>query len=502
MAFECENEQLRVFFFPYFVAGHMIPMVDVARLFASHGVDVTIIATTANAAIFQKAIDRDSKAGNRIRTHVLPFPSAQVGLPEGFENWNAAVSEEMCNAISLGIFLLREPIERLFREARLDCIVSDMFHPWTADIAAELGIPRLVFHGSGYFQACAARIVADMVTEGSENDAVSLPGLPHRIDMRRSQLALWRGKFATVFAQITEAEKKTYGAIMNSFSELEHDYEEHFQNKLGVKAWSIGPVSLCVNKDFSDKVERGNNNIIGHEKHHSYDTLIDWLNSKEHNSVLYVSFGSQTRFPTTQLVEIAHGLEASGHQFIWVVRKKENNEDNYNDEDKENNAFLNGFEARIEENKKGLIIREWAPQVLILEHPAIGGTVTHCGWNSILEIVTAGLPMITWPLFAEQFYNEKLLTDVVRIGVSVGVKRWSYSFWHIEKDVVVKREKIQKAVRFLMGCEEEALEMRKRVKKLSEAAKLSVESEGSSQSNLTALINELKCYHRHKSTTP
>ncbi|PON67175.1 UDP-glucuronosyl/UDP-glucosyltransferase [Trema orientale] len=306
--------------------------------------------------------------------------------------------------------------------------------------------------------------------------------------MVRSQLPDWSGLRSQLLEAIGESEKKTHGAVMNSFSELEHEYVEHLRDKLGVKAWSLGPVSLWMNKDYSDKAERGQTIINTGTEHYSNDNLLNWLNSKDHNSVLYVSFGSLTRFRTTQLVEIAHGLEASGHPFIWVVRKKEKDDD----DEEESKVFIQSFEERVKDNKRGLIIREWAPQVLILEHPAIGGVVTHCGWNSILEAVTAGLPMITWPLFAEQFYNEKFLTEVVRVGVSVGVKRWSFDWWHIEEDVVVKREEIEKAVRFLMGGEEEALEMRKRVKKLSEAAKMAVESGGSSQSNLTALINELK----------
>ncbi|PON42976.1 UDP-glucuronosyl/UDP-glucosyltransferase [Parasponia andersonii] len=307
--------------------------------------------------------------------------------------------------------------------------------------------------------------------------------------MLRSQLPDWSGLGSELLEAIGESEKKTYGAVMNSFSELDQDYVEYLRDKLGVKAWSLGPVSLWMNKDYSDRAERGQTIINTGTEHYSYDNLLNWLNSKDHNSVLYVSFGSLTRFRTTQLVEIAHGLEASGHPFIWVVRTKENDDD----DEEESKVFIESFEERVKDNKRCLIIREWAPQVLILEHPAIGGVVTHCGWNSILEAVTAGLPMITWPLFAEQFYNEKFLTEVVRVGVSVGVKRWSFDWWHMEKEVVVKREEIEKAVRFLMGGEEEeALEMRKRVKKISEAAKMAVESGGSSQCNLTALINELR----------
>ncbi|KAK7395033.1 hypothetical protein VNO78_15575 [Psophocarpus tetragonolobus] len=144
----------------------------------------------------------------------------------------------------------------------------------------------------------------------------------------------------------------------------------------------------------------------------------------------------------------------------------------------------------MKESKKGYIIWNWAPQLLILNHPSIGGIVTHCGWNSILESVSAGLPMITWPMFAEQFYNEKLLVDVLKIGVPVGAKE--NKFWAMEgEDAVVGRENIAKAVAQLMG-KEESKEMRMRAKKLGYASKKTTEEGGSSYNNLKQLLDGLK----------
>lgn len=138
---------------------------------------------------------------------------------------------------------------------------------------------------------------------------------------------------------------------------------------------------------------------------------------------------------------------------------------------------------------KGLIIRGWAPQVLILDHEAVGGFVTHCGWNSLLEGVTAGVPMITWPLFAEQFYNEKLITDVLRIGVTVGAQQWSKRT--IEYKVSVNRNDIVKAVsQVMVGVE--ANEMRGRARALGDAAKKAVEEDGSSYIDLNSLLEDLR----------
>ncbi|KAG6677875.1 hypothetical protein I3842_14G049600 [Carya illinoinensis] len=181
-------------------------------------------------------------------------------------------------------------------------------------------------------------------------------------------------------------------------------------------------------------------------------------------------------------MEIAMGLEASGQQFIWVVKKDKN--------EKEDEDWLPmGFEKRME--GKGLIIRGWAPQVLILDHEAVGGFVTHCGWNSTLEGVAAGLPMVTWPLFSEQFVNEKLVTEVLKIGVPVGAQQYvDYS----GNDNPIKKEAIEMAVRQLMEGEE-AKEMRSRAKELGEMARRAIEEGGSSYSHLNALIEELKALH-------
>ncbi|KAI7747220.1 LOW QUALITY PROTEIN: hypothetical protein M8C21_008474, partial [Ambrosia artemisiifolia] len=176
-------------------------------------------------------------------------------------------------------------------------------------------------------------------------------------------------------------------------------------------------------------------------------------------------------------------LEASKSPFIWVIRA--------GDGAKEVEKWLseNGFENRIKD--RGLIIRDWAPQLVILSHPSVGGFLTHCGWNSMLEGVSAGVPMITWPQFAEQFLNEKLVVDVLGIGVGVGapgVVHWG------EEDrfgVTVKREQIKTAIEKVMEVGSEGNERRTKVKALGMVAKKAIEEGGSSHHNLTLLIQDL-----------
>ncbi|KAK9755617.1 hypothetical protein RND81_01G038400 [Saponaria officinalis] len=144
----------------------------------------------------------------------------------------------------------------------------------------------------------------------------------------------------------------------------------------------------------------------------------------------------------------------------------------------------------MKKTNQGLVIESWVPQLMFLEHKAIGGMLTHVGWGTMLEGITAGLPLVTWPLYAEQFYNERLVVDVLKIGVGVGVKELC-GLDEIGKKETIGRENIEASVRLVMGDGEEAAAMRLRVKELSEASMKAVREGGSSKANIHDFLNEL-----------
>ncbi|GMP84845.1 hypothetical protein CsSME_00038215 [Camellia sinensis var. sinensis] len=223
-----------------------------------------------------------------------------------------------------------------------------------------------------------------------------VPGLPDRIELAKAQLlvstnpSIWG--LNNIRAKIREAEISTYGIVANIFEELGSGHVKEYQKATGNKVWCIGPVSL-YNEDKLDKAERGNETVV------------------------YVCLGSLSRQALSKMIEIGLGLEASNKAFIWVIGDKVEELEKWNLED--------GFKEMTKD--RGVLIRGWTPQVLILSHRAIGRFVTHCGWNSTLEEICAGMPITTWPMFGEQFCIEKLIVQVLRIGVSVGVEvpiRW------------------------------------------------------------------------------
>ncbi|KAH0971506.1 hypothetical protein GBA52_023662 [Prunus armeniaca] len=478
-----QDHQLHFVFFPLMASGHMIPLIDIARLFAQQGIIATIFTTPHNAARFQAVLARDIESGLQIRIIQVKFPAEEVGLPEGCENFDMLPSPNLVVNLSAATTLLHKPVEKLFEELtpKPNCIISDVCLTWTTCIASKYHIPRISFTGRGCFcDLCVHNLRVSNVLESimSDSEYLVLPDLPDRIEMTKAQLpeGTITARLKDFCDKIIAAETETYGMIMNTFEELEPAYVQAYKKVPKDKLWCIGPASLC-NKDDLDKAQRGNKVSI--DELHSFK----WLDSRAPASVIYVCLGSMCNLSSEQLIEIGLALEASNKPFIWVVRGC--------NETQELEKWIaeSGFEER---NKaRSLVIRGWAPQTLILSHPAVGGFLTHCGWNSTLEGICAGVPLLTWPLFGDQFLNEKLVEQILKIAVRVGVE-FPVKWGEEEKTrVVVRKEKVKEAIEKLMDGEE-SQGRRERARELAEMAKRAVAEGGSSYLNIKQLIQEIK----------
>ncbi|KAL6273622.1 hypothetical protein ACE6H2_024314 [Prunus campanulata] len=478
-----QDHQLHFVFFPLMASGHMIPLIDIARLFAQQGIIVTIFTTPHNAARFQAVLTRDIESGLQIRIIQVKFPAEEAGLPEGCENFDMLPSPNLVVNLTAATTLLHKPVEKLFEELtpKPNCIISDMCFTWTTSIASKYHIPRISFAGRGCFcDLCIHNLRISNVLESvmSDSEYLVLPNLPDRIEMTKAQLpdGTVTAKLRDFRYKMEAAETETYGMIMNTFEELEPAYVQAYKKVTKDKLWCIGPASLC-NKDDLDKAQRGNKVSI--DELHSFK----WLDSRAPASVIYVCLGSMCNLSSEQLIEIGLALEASNKPFIWVIRGcKETQE-------LEKWIAESGFEER---NKaRSLVIRGWAPQTLILSHPAVGGFLTHCGWNSTLEGICAGVPLLTWPMFGDQFLNEKLVEQILKIAVRVGVE-FPVKWGEEEKiRVVVRKEEVKEAIEKLMDGEE-SQGRRQRARELGEMAKRAVAEGGSSHLNIKQLIQEIK----------
>ncbi|XP_012086438.2 UDP-glycosyltransferase 73C3 isoform X1 [Jatropha curcas] len=488
-----QSNQLHFILFPLMAQGHMIPMVDIAKLLAREEAIVSIITTPQNADRHSTVLTRAIKSGLKIQIFKLQFPFQKYGLPEGCENFDMLPSLEMAHKMFMTANELEKPAEKLFEELnpKPSCIISDMCLPWTINLASKWEVPRISFNGFCCFCTLWSHCMHSskiLETITSENEYFVVPGLPQTIQFTKSQLPLPTKDLEEYQNQILQAEKASYGFIINTFEELEEEFVKGFKKaRADSKVWCIGPVSLC-NKDSLDKIDRGNRALVdGNE-------CLNWLDSWNPGSVIYACLGSLPNLTTLQVIELGLGLESSKRPFIWVVRRGD-----YRSKEIEKWVSETGFKERIK--GRGLFIRGWAPQMLILSHPAIGGFVTHCGWNSILEAISSGVPMATWPLFADQFINEKLVIQVLKIGVSFGVEVPEKFGEEGKFGLLVKKEDVVRALDKLMEEGEEREERNKRIKELAEMAKKATEEGGSSFLNIKLLIQDIMQKINHEKST-
>jgi hypothetical protein len=309
-----------------------------------------------------------------------------------------------------------------------------------------------------------------------ENELITFPGFPTPLQLIKAQCpaSLSDTRLEQVRKKIYEEDARCSGVVMNTFQELEPLYIESFEQITGKKVWTMGPMCLC-NQDMSTMAARGNKASMDEAN------CLKRLDSMKTGSVIFVSFGSLVCSAPQQLVELGLGLEASKKPFIWVIKA--------GDKFPEVEEWLaEGFEERVKD--RSMIIRGWAPQVMILWHQAIGGFMTHCGWNSTIEGICAGVPMITWPHFAEQFVNQKLIIDVLKTGIEIGVKR-ATQWRHEQKEITVTRDAVETAVSKLMDEGDAVDEMRMRARDFGLKARKALEKGGSSYNNINQLIQEM-----------
>ncbi|KAK2986849.1 hypothetical protein RJ640_011074 [Escallonia rubra] len=265
------------------------------------------------------------------------------------------------------------------------------------------------------------------------------------------------------------------GALLNTWEDLEATSLEALRNDeilrsvARVPVYPIGPLKRPVDPAGSQT------------------EIIEWLDMQARESVLYVSFGSGGTLSAEQITELAWGLELSQQRFVWVVRPPTGRgvdgsffQPGKTGSDGTPDYLPDGFLSRT--GSVGYLVQMWAPQVEILSHPAVGGFLSHCGWNSTLESMDSGVPMIAWPLYAEQRLNATLLTEELAVAVRPEA---------LPTKKVVRREEIEKLARRLMQYRE-GKGMRDRVRQLQCSGERAVSKGGSSYNSMCQFVEDCR----------
>ncbi|KAK7245050.1 hypothetical protein RIF29_39880 [Crotalaria pallida] len=322
MGSQVPHHQLHFVLFPFMAQGHMIPMMDIAKILVQHNVVVTVVTTPKNAARFAPIFAHHNKSGVDIRLVELQFPFEEAGLQDGCENLDMLHSLGTSFNLFMAANLLRKPVEKLFQELTPppSCIISDMSLPYTIHIANKFNIPRISFVGMSCFTLlCFSYLRMHNVKEriSNESEYFVVPGIPDKIEITIAQTeGLPKDeRWKEFHAEIGAAEMDSYGMIMNSFEELEPAYARDYKKLKKDKLWCIGPLSLS-NNDYLEKAQRGCKKASIDEWQHQ-----KWLDSQKPESVIYACFGSLCNFTPSQLIMLALALEASKRPFIWVIRE-------------------------------------------------------------------------------------------------------------------------------------------------------------------------------------
>ncbi|KAK1272950.1 UDP-glycosyltransferase 90A1 [Acorus gramineus] len=461
------RKQPKVLIFPFMSKGHTIPLIHLAHLLHTHhNLSITFFTTPLNSPFI-----RASLSASQAEIVELPFPTGIDGLPPGIESTDKLPSMSLFLPFIDATRLLKPHFERelarLLAHADIRFMVADCFHSWAQGSASARGVPGFVFYGMGNFPMTASRIVAvdrphARVVSDDEPFSLGVGGDPlAHVTFTKSDL---NPPFADPDPDPADPQyefiircaieiSSCRGIIVNSFYELESRYVDYWNERFGLLLYNVGP--LCPTGPARQSVP---SNWSG------------WLDMKrqQNRPVLYVAFGTQAEVSETQLNALAYGLENSGVDFMWVVRNPW--------------PGLAGFEARLGE--RGFVVREWVDQVSVLGHEGVRGFLSHCGWNSVMESVCARVPLLAWPMMAEQFMNARLVVDELGIGLRVrtrdGKKRGGF----------VEAEEIERMVWELMVGEKGRVAA-ERVEEVNRAARRAIEVGGSSERCLGGLVGLL-----------
>ncbi|XP_014495667.1 UDP-glycosyltransferase 83A1-like [Vigna radiata var. radiata] len=382
---------------PYPAQGHVIPLMELSLILVKQGIKITFVNTKENHDRIKSALP----SGDGLLSQIC-----LVWISDGLESSEEKKRPGKSSGAVLKV--MPEKVEELIEcingseSEKITCVLADQSIGWALDIAEKKGIRRAAF-----CPASAAQLVLGLsIPKFIHNGIIDKDGTP--LEKQVIQLAptmpsvsteklVWvcvgnkttqRHIFQLMVKNI-ESMKKTEWLLCNSSHEL-----ESAAISMAPEIIPIGPLLSC------DQLGHSAGNFWPQDL-----SCLKWLDQQSPNSVIYVAFGSFTKFSPPQFQELCFALELCNRPFLWVVQPEESKI-----------AYPEGFVERVVE--RGRVVG-WSPQKKILIHPSVACFISHCGWNSILESVSNGIPVLCWPYFADQFLNKSYVCDVWKVGLGL-----------------------------------------------------------------------------------
>ncbi|XP_074338375.1 crocetin glucosyltransferase, chloroplastic-like [Apium graveolens] len=450
-----EHRRQHIILTTYPAQGHINPSLKLADKLVDLGMQVTFTTSISARRFIPKTYSKKS----------LCFKLYSDGYDQGIQNPADAV--DFYNKLkSYGAKCVEEIIVSSAQQGNpVTCLVYTIFYHWVAEVARGFDLPSMLYwiqpaavFAIYYYYFNGYKDAFDKIDDPSWS--IKLPGLPllNKPDLPSFIIPSSQDVYTKALASLKQhfdalSSDPMPKVLINSFEDLEHHALKSI-DKLILLA--VGPV---IQSAFLDG------------KHDSFDNSrkqIDWLNSKGDSSVIYVSFGTMINLPKSEMEEIAKALLKSGRPFLWIVKK--------NKDEKEEDKL--SCMDKLEE--QGLIV-PWCSQVEVLSHKALGCFVTHCGWNSTLETLASGVPVVAYPKWTDQGTIAKMIQDVWKTGVRVNGSEQGN----------VDGDEIYQCLETVMGRGEKAEELRRNAEKWKDLAREAVKHGGTSYKHLKGFVEEM-----------
>ncbi|XP_058181845.1 7-deoxyloganetic acid glucosyl transferase-like [Rhododendron vialii] len=473
---ETELPPPRVLIFPYPAQGHVNPMLKLAELLCHAGLHVTFLVTHFT---HRRLLCNSTALISRLtRYSGFRFEAIPDGLPEDDLRSGDRVMEQFRSFRVTAKPLLRELLgsdggkDSGSGRKRASCIIADGTLSFAIDVGEEVGIPVIIFwtNSACAFWAffCGPKLIeaGEIPFQGNNMDVAikCVPGMDGFL-RRRDLPSIYRVRdVANQDLQILLSETlqttRARALILNTFEDLEGSVLAQIRSHCP-QVYTVGPLHAHLKVRLASP---SSSNSFWEED----TSCMAWLDAQSPKSVIYVSFGSIIMMAKDQLMEFLHGLVCSEKRFLLVIRP---------DSMMMGKDWVSHLSTEILEGtrERGCIIG-WAPQEEVLGHKSIGGFITHSGWNSILESIVVGVPMICWPYFGDQHVNSRFVGEVWKLGLDM-------------KDTC-DRGIIETMIRDLMDVRRE--EFQHSSDQMAKLTKKVVAEGGSSYCNLDCLIKDIR----------
>ncbi|XP_057975481.1 mogroside IE synthase-like [Malania oleifera] len=402
--------------FPLDGQGHINPMLQFSKRLASKGLKITVAATTSNI----KTIE--ATAGS------MALEPIYDDCSEGGWHGQGEFKGYLERFEASGARRLTELVKRLEKTAHpVKCLLYDANLPWALNIAKQLGLVGIAF----FTQSCAAianyySMHYEVLAKPLPVAAYPMPGLPKLGVPCMPSLGPETGRYPPLIVHILKQFDGIENAdciAFNSYDKLEEEVMEWMAN-----LWPVMTVGPTIPSAYLDKRVNDDESYGFNLYKPNNDACMKWLNKKETGSVVYVSFGSAARLNAKQMSEMAWALKHTNYNFLWIVKAAEES------------LLPSNF---AEETAGKGLVTTWCSQLEVLAHHAIGCFISHCGWNSTVEALSFGVPLIGMPRFLDQMVNAHFLQQAWGVGVNP----------RADEEGFVTREEIYRCIREVMDGE-------------------------------------------------